>query len=72
MSELDELILYVLSVQPHRFYELQHNAQISAEIQRLEQLSGREGWRILDSRLIALRKKKAIKPDRKIGWSLEK
>ena len=72
MSALDDLILYVLSVRAHRFYELQRNAQISAEIRRLEQLSGREGWRILDGRLIALRKKKTIKPDRKIGWSLDK
>lgn len=68
---LDALILERLKRGNARFYELEHNNVINAECERLELLSGRDGFRILDGRLTALRKAGLIIPGRKIGWGLK-
>lgn len=69
-AALDAAILGRLSQSAARFYLLEVNPEIVAEAQRLSDLTGRERFRIIDGRLISLRKAGKIKPGRVEGWSL--
>ena len=67
---LDTAIIARLTESPARFYLLEVNPAIVAEAQRLSDATGRERFRIIDGRLIALRKAGRIKPNRLEGWSI--
>ena len=69
-ASLDAAILKRLAESPARFYLLEVNPEIVAEAQRLADATGRERFRIIDGRLIALRKAGKIKPNRLQGWIL--
>ncbi len=68
---LDNAILNVItgSFGNVKLLRIQHNSYVNAEASRLEELTNRKSFRIIDGRLQALRKQGKIKFDSKLGWT---
>ena len=69
-DKLDSLIVKRIAAEP-RFLSGLCSAEIQGETHRLAKAMGRDDFRVLDGRLQALKKKRAIKFDSKRGWVIE-
>jgi len=66
-DKLDNGIIIAINVGHHPLYSV----YTSMEADRLAQETGREGFRIIDGRLQALRKAGKIKANRQLKWGWE-
>lgn len=53
------------------FSVISNNVDVKAEADRIAEQNVAHGWRLIDRRLQALRKRGEIMFDSKLGWSIE-